>query len=144
MLLLLTQTIAFGGGPRPNDDVQVVTGAPPTSFTEFARRTGGGLGRAGSGMNSVGHLDDFRALEPVLSHRPRRRSLDSPTGTLPSGGLSAHPQAFVNGFQHAMLAATIIAAAGAAGTAMLLIPDPRPGPISHTVEQELPQFVGEK
>jgi hypothetical protein len=43
-----------------------------------------------------------------------------------------------------MLAATIIAAAGAAGTAMLLIPDRRPGPSSHTVEQELPQFVGEK
>jgi hypothetical protein len=42
-----------------------------------------------------------------------------------------------------MLAATIIAA-GAAGTAVLLIPDRRPGPISHTVEQELPQFVGEK
>ncbi len=43
-----------------------------------------------------------------------------------------------------MLAATIIAAARAAGTAMLLIPDRRPGPISHTVEQELPQLVGEK
>ena len=39
MLLLLTQTIASGGGSRPNDDVQAVTGAPPTSFTEFARRT---------------------------------------------------------------------------------------------------------
>jgi len=43
-----------------------------------------------------------------------------------------------------MLAATIIAAARAAGTAMLLIPDRRPGPISHTVEQELPRLVGEK
>jgi hypothetical protein len=31
-----------------------------------------------------------------------------------------------------------------AGTAMLLIPDGRPGPISQTVEQELPQPVGEK
>jgi uncharacterized protein YbjT (DUF2867 family) len=39
MLLLLTQTIASGGGSRPNDDVQAVTGSPPTSFTEFARRT---------------------------------------------------------------------------------------------------------
>jgi uncharacterized protein YbjT (DUF2867 family) len=39
MLLLLTQTIAAGDGSRPNDDVQAVTGAPPTSFTEFARRT---------------------------------------------------------------------------------------------------------
>jgi hypothetical protein len=38
MLLLSTQTIASGGGSRPNDDVQAVTGAPPTSFTEFARR----------------------------------------------------------------------------------------------------------
>jgi hypothetical protein len=54
------------------------------------------------------------------------------------------PQAFVNGFHHATLAATIIAAAGAAGTAMVLIPDRRPGPISHTAEQELPQFVGQK
>jgi hypothetical protein len=68
----------------------------------------------------------------------------SSSRTLHSGGLSAHPQAFVNGFHHAMLVATIIAAAGAAGTAMLLIPDRRAGPISHTFEQELPQFVGEK
>ncbi len=66
-------------------------------------------------------------------------------GTLiPSGGLSAHPQAFVNGFRQAMLAATIIAAAGAAGTAMLLIPDRSPGPISHTVEHELAQLAGER
>jgi hypothetical protein len=36
--------------------------------------------------------------------------LESPAGTLPSGGLSAHPQAFGNGFPHAMLSATIIAA----------------------------------
>jgi hypothetical protein len=43
-----------------------------------------------------------------------------------------------------MQAATIIAAAGAAGTTMLLIPDRRPGPSSHTVEQELPRLVGEK
>jgi hypothetical protein len=63
-------------------------------------------------------------------------------GTLiPSGGLSAHPQAFVNGFHHAMLAATIIAAAG---TALLLIPDRSPGPISHTVEQELARLAGER
>jgi hypothetical protein len=66
-------------------------------------------------------------------------------GTLiPSGGLIAHPQAFVNGFHHAMVAATIIAAAGAAGTAMVLIPDRSPGPISHTVEQELAQLAGER
>jgi uncharacterized protein YbjT (DUF2867 family) len=38
-LMLLTQTIASGSGSQPNDDVQAVTGAPPTSFTEFARRT---------------------------------------------------------------------------------------------------------
>ena len=31
-----------------------------------------------------------------------------------------------------------------ARTAMLLIPDGRRGPISQTVEQELPQLVGEK
>jgi uncharacterized protein YbjT (DUF2867 family) len=38
-LRLLTETIASGSGSRPNDDVQNVTGAPPTTFTEFARRT---------------------------------------------------------------------------------------------------------
>jgi uncharacterized protein YbjT (DUF2867 family) len=38
-LLQRTETIASGGGSRPNDDVQAVTGVPPTSFTEFARRT---------------------------------------------------------------------------------------------------------
>jgi hypothetical protein len=36
--MLLTQTIASGSGSQPNDDVQAVTGAPPTGFTEFARR----------------------------------------------------------------------------------------------------------
>jgi uncharacterized protein YbjT (DUF2867 family) len=39
MLLLLTETIASGNGSRPNDDVHAATGAPPTSFTEFAQRT---------------------------------------------------------------------------------------------------------
>jgi uncharacterized protein YbjT (DUF2867 family) len=38
VLLLLTQTVASGGGSRPNDDVRAVTGSPPTSFTEFVRR----------------------------------------------------------------------------------------------------------
>lgn len=39
MLQMLTETIASGRGSRPNDDVEKVTGAPPTSFTDFARRT---------------------------------------------------------------------------------------------------------
>jgi uncharacterized protein YbjT (DUF2867 family) len=39
MLTLLTETIASGRGSRPNDDVHAVTGAPPTSFAEFAHRT---------------------------------------------------------------------------------------------------------
>jgi uncharacterized protein YbjT (DUF2867 family) len=39
MLTLLTETVASGRGSRPNDDVRAVTGAPPTSFAEFARRT---------------------------------------------------------------------------------------------------------
>ena len=39
MLQMLTETIASGRGSRPNDDVETVTGAPPTSFTDFARRT---------------------------------------------------------------------------------------------------------
>jgi uncharacterized protein YbjT (DUF2867 family) len=39
MLRMLTRTIASGMGSRPNDNVQKITGAPPTSFVEFARRT---------------------------------------------------------------------------------------------------------
>lgn len=39
MLQMLTETIASGRGSRPNGDVEKVTGAPPTSFTDFARRT---------------------------------------------------------------------------------------------------------
>ena len=39
MLQLLTETVASGRGSRPNGDVEKVTGAPPTSFTDFARRT---------------------------------------------------------------------------------------------------------
>jgi uncharacterized protein YbjT (DUF2867 family) len=37
-LTLLTETVASGNGSRPNDDVQSLTGAPPTSFAEFAQR----------------------------------------------------------------------------------------------------------
>jgi uncharacterized protein YbjT (DUF2867 family) len=40
MLQMLTETIASGRGSRPNDDIEKVTGAPPTSFTDFARRVG--------------------------------------------------------------------------------------------------------
>jgi hypothetical protein len=36
---VLTETIASGRGSRPNDDVHNVTGAPPISFADFARRT---------------------------------------------------------------------------------------------------------
>ena len=39
ILQMLTETIASGRGSRPNDDIQKVTGAPPGSFTDFARRT---------------------------------------------------------------------------------------------------------
>jgi uncharacterized protein YbjT (DUF2867 family) len=39
MLTLLTETVASGNGSRPNDDIRAVTGAPPTSFAEFAQRT---------------------------------------------------------------------------------------------------------
>ncbi len=39
MLQMLTETIASGRGSRPNDDVEKVTGAPPKSFTDFARGT---------------------------------------------------------------------------------------------------------
>jgi homoserine acetyltransferase len=39
MLALLTETIASGLGSRPNNDVEQVTGVPPTTFTDFVRRT---------------------------------------------------------------------------------------------------------
>jgi uncharacterized protein YbjT (DUF2867 family) len=38
MLRWLTETAASGAGSRPNDVVERVTGAPPTSFAGFARR----------------------------------------------------------------------------------------------------------
>ena len=34
----LTATIATGHGSRPNDDVRKVTGSPPTTFADYARR----------------------------------------------------------------------------------------------------------
>jgi uncharacterized protein YbjT (DUF2867 family) len=39
MLHWLTGMIASGHGSRPNDDVHKVTGVPPTSFADFARRS---------------------------------------------------------------------------------------------------------
>jgi uncharacterized protein YbjT (DUF2867 family) len=39
VLRTLTETVAFGHGSRPNNDVQNVTGRAPISFAEFARRT---------------------------------------------------------------------------------------------------------
>ena len=39
VLQTLTETIASDHGARPNDDVEKVSGAPPRSFTDFARRT---------------------------------------------------------------------------------------------------------
>jgi uncharacterized protein YbjT (DUF2867 family) len=39
ILRMLTETIASGHGSRPNNDVHNVTGTPPISFTDFARRT---------------------------------------------------------------------------------------------------------
>ena len=38
MLRMLTETVASGMGSRPNDYVEKVTGAPPTTFADFARR----------------------------------------------------------------------------------------------------------
>jgi nucleoside-diphosphate-sugar epimerase len=38
-LRMLTETIASGHGSRPNSHVQSVTGVPPISFADFARRT---------------------------------------------------------------------------------------------------------
>jgi uncharacterized protein YbjT (DUF2867 family) len=39
MLRWITGTVASGNGSRPTDDVQKVTGARPTSFADFARRS---------------------------------------------------------------------------------------------------------
>jgi uncharacterized protein YbjT (DUF2867 family) len=39
MLALLTETVASGHGSRPTNDVERVTGASPTSFADFVRRT---------------------------------------------------------------------------------------------------------
>jgi uncharacterized protein YbjT (DUF2867 family) len=39
MLRWLTETIASGNGSRPTDDVRKVTGVPPTSFADFAKRS---------------------------------------------------------------------------------------------------------
>ena len=39
VLRMLTETVASGHGSRPNNDVQNVTGRPPISFADFARRT---------------------------------------------------------------------------------------------------------
>jgi uncharacterized protein YbjT (DUF2867 family) len=36
---MLTETVAFGLGSRPNDNVEKVTGAAPIRFVDFARRT---------------------------------------------------------------------------------------------------------
>jgi len=39
VLSVLTETIASGRGSRPGNDIEKATGAPPTSFADFARRT---------------------------------------------------------------------------------------------------------
>jgi uncharacterized protein YbjT (DUF2867 family) len=39
MLRMLTETIASGKGSRPNENVEKITGAPPVTFADFARRT---------------------------------------------------------------------------------------------------------
>jgi uncharacterized protein YbjT (DUF2867 family) len=38
-LRMLTETIASGNGSRSNDNVEKITGVPPTKFADFARRT---------------------------------------------------------------------------------------------------------
>ena len=39
VLRKLTETVASGRGSRPSNDIEKVTGAPPASFADFARRT---------------------------------------------------------------------------------------------------------
>ena len=38
MLRWLSGTIISGNGSRPNDDIENVTGGPPITFQDFARR----------------------------------------------------------------------------------------------------------
>jgi hypothetical protein len=38
----------IGHGSRPNNDVQTVTGVPPISFADFARRTAPARARSGA------------------------------------------------------------------------------------------------
>jgi hypothetical protein len=42
VLRWLTGTIISGNGSRPNDDIEKVTGRPPMTFWDFARRNGHG------------------------------------------------------------------------------------------------------
>jgi uncharacterized protein YbjT (DUF2867 family) len=44
ILRMLTSTVASGNGSRPNSDVQTVTGRPPISFAEFAKKVPPGWG----------------------------------------------------------------------------------------------------
>jgi uncharacterized protein YbjT (DUF2867 family) len=46
VLSALTETIASGRGARPGNDIEKATGAPPTSFADFARRTAAAWARA--------------------------------------------------------------------------------------------------
>jgi uncharacterized protein YbjT (DUF2867 family) len=39
VLRTLTATVAFGKGSQPNDNVEKITGAPPTKLADFARRS---------------------------------------------------------------------------------------------------------
>ncbi len=49
ILQMLTETIASGRGSRPNDDIEKVTGAPPGTFTDFARRSAAAWNGDGEG-----------------------------------------------------------------------------------------------
>ena len=50
---MLTETIASGRGSRPNSDVQNVTGVPPISFADFARRTDSASGLTGQALQGA-------------------------------------------------------------------------------------------
>jgi len=66
-LRMLTETIASGMGSRPNDNVQKVTGVPPITFADFARRTAQAWTQTGPIMTTtITDLDDFKALDPFF------------------------------------------------------------------------------
>ena len=67
MLRWLTGAIISGNGSRPNDDIEKITGQPPTTFSDFARRSAHAwISPAGGVTMPVDNVADFAALDPFF------------------------------------------------------------------------------